>query len=134
LIFADKKKAHRLICVLVFVFVGVDPKSVVCVFFKQGLCQKGDKCKFSHDLSKERKAEKRSIYDDMRDEQASDTMDKWDEKKLEDVVNQKHGEDNKQKNTTQIVYDFLLVLARVWSQMARNNFTIIIIKGFDSIT
>ena len=30
---------------------GVDPKSVVCLFFKQGQCTKGDKCKFSHDLT-----------------------------------------------------------------------------------
>jgi hypothetical protein len=74
----------------------------VCVFYKQGLCQKGDKCKFSHDLAKERKSEKRNIYEDMRDEQG-DKMEDWDEKKLEDVVDQKHGEDNKKKNTTQIV-------------------------------
>lgn len=38
----------------------------------------------------------------MRDEQG-DKMEDWDEKKLEDVVDQKHGEDNKKKNTTQIV-------------------------------
>lgn len=74
----------------------------MCVFYKQGLCQKGDKCKFSHDLTKERKSEKRNIYEDMRDEQG-DKMEDWDEKKLEDVVDQKHGEDNKKKNTTQIV-------------------------------
>ncbi|RXM28426.1 Zinc finger CCCH domain-containing protein 15, partial [Acipenser ruthenus] len=47
---------------------GVDPKSVVCAFFKQGQCTKGDKCKFSHDLSLERKCEKRSVYFDGRDE------------------------------------------------------------------
>lgn len=34
---------------------GTDPKSVVCTFFKQGTCTKGDKCKFSHDLSVENK-------------------------------------------------------------------------------
>lgn len=34
---------------------GTDPKSVVCAFFKQGTCTKGDKCKFSHDLSVENK-------------------------------------------------------------------------------
>lgn len=34
---------------------GTDPKSVVCAFFKQGSCTKGDKCKFSHDLSIEQK-------------------------------------------------------------------------------
>ncbi|CAH2237549.1 jg9802 [Pararge aegeria aegeria] len=34
---------------------GIDPKSVVCAFFKQGQCTKGDKCKFSHDLTIERK-------------------------------------------------------------------------------
>lgn len=47
---------------------GVDPKSVLCAFFKQGQCTKGDKCKFSHDLSMERKCEKRSVYVDERDE------------------------------------------------------------------
>ena len=45
-------------------WTGVDPKSVLCAFFKQGACTKGDKCKFSHDLAIERKAEKRSLYDD----------------------------------------------------------------------
>ena len=56
----------------VFLFVlGVDPKSVLCSFYKQGQCQKGNKCKFSHDLSIERKAEKRSIYDDARDNKGS---------------------------------------------------------------
>lgn len=48
-------------------FVGADPRSVVCAFFKQGQCSKGDKCKFSHDLSLDRKGEKRSLYVDQRD-------------------------------------------------------------------
>lgn len=47
---------------------GVDPKSVLCAFYKQGQCTKGDKCKFSHDLSMERKCEKRNVYVDARDE------------------------------------------------------------------
>jgi hypothetical protein len=41
---------------------GADPKSVVCEYFKRGLCTKGDKCKFSHDLSLGRKAAKKSVY------------------------------------------------------------------------
>lgn len=86
---------------------GVDPKSVLCAFFKQGLCQKGDKCKFSHDLSQERKAEKRSIYEDTRDKE-NDSMANWDDAKLEDVVNSKHGEDNNLKNTTQIVCKYFI--------------------------
>ena len=48
---------------------GADPKSVVCAFYKQGSCSKGDKCKFSHDISLERKGEKRSMYVDTRDEE-----------------------------------------------------------------
>ncbi|XP_068597249.1 zinc finger CCCH domain-containing protein 15 isoform X2 [Brachionichthys hirsutus] len=83
---------------------GVDPKSVLCAFFKQGQCTKGDKCKFSHDLSMERKCEKRSLYVDERDEELEkDTMENWDEKKLEEVVNMKHGEAEKKKAKTQIV-------------------------------
>lgn len=80
---------------------GADPKSIVCAFFKQGQCSKGDRCKFSHDLSIERKAEKRSLYVDMRDDE--DTMDNWDEGKLQEVIEKKHGESNKKMPTTDIV-------------------------------
>ena len=51
------------------VSTGVDPKSVLCAFFKQGACTKGDKCKFSHDLNIQRKAEKRSMYSDAREDE-----------------------------------------------------------------
>uniref|UniRef100_A0A3Q3VZ92 Zinc finger CCCH domain-containing protein 15 n=1 Tax=Mola mola TaxID=94237 RepID=A0A3Q3VZ92_MOLML len=88
---------------------GVDPKSVLCAFFKQGQCTKGDKCKFSHDLSMERKCEKKSVYVDERDEDLEkDTMENWDEKKLEEVVNKKHGEAEKKKAKTQIVCKYFL--------------------------
>ena len=47
---------------------------------------------------------KRNIYEDTRD---TDTMADWDEQKLKDVVEDKHGEDNrKKKNTTTIVNNF----------------------------
>ncbi|XP_034537180.1 zinc finger CCCH domain-containing protein 15 [Notolabrus celidotus] len=88
---------------------GVDPKSVLCAFFKQGQCTKGDRCKFSHDLSMERKCEKRSLYVDERDEELEkDTMENWDEKKLEEVINKKHGESEKIKAKTHIVCRYFL--------------------------
>ncbi|MEE6489856.1 hypothetical protein FKM82_015702 [Ascaphus truei] len=88
---------------------GADPKSVVCAFYKQGQCSKGDKCKFSHDLTLERKCEKRSVYVDGRDDELEkDTMENWDEKKLQEVVNQKHGEAEKKKPKTQIVCRYFL--------------------------
>jgi len=80
----------------------VDPKSVLCAFFKQGMCSKGAKCKFSHDLEIERKAEKRNVYFDTRDNE-TDNMDDWDEAKLKEVVDQKHGESEKLKPKTAIV-------------------------------
>lgn len=79
---------------------GADPKSVLCAFFKQGTCGKGDKCKFSHDLTIERKAEKRDIYTDVRDQ---DTMDNWDEAKLAEVVEKKHGEAERRMPKTDII-------------------------------
>jgi len=66
---------------------GVDPKTVFCAFFKQNLCKKGDKCKFSHDPACERKAAKRNIYE----EENKDDMDEWDDDKLAEVVKKKHG-------------------------------------------
>ncbi|KAB8234447.1 hypothetical protein ETB97_003817 [Aspergillus alliaceus] len=77
---------------------GVDPKTVLCIFFKQGSCDKGKKCKFSHDPNVERKAAKKDLYTDSRDLKAEeeekkkkDTMDNWDEEMLRKVVMSKHG-------------------------------------------
>ncbi len=47
----------------------MDPKTVLCQFFKSGQCQKGDKCKFSHDLNIERKSAKIDLYTDSRSEE-----------------------------------------------------------------
>jgi len=48
---------------------GVNPKTILCAFHKAGTCTKGDKCKFSHDLNVERKATKRDLYTDNRDDE-----------------------------------------------------------------
>ncbi|XP_011499076.1 PREDICTED: zinc finger CCCH domain-containing protein 15 homolog [Ceratosolen solmsi marchali] len=88
---------------------GIDPKSVVCTFFKQGQCTKGDKCKFSHDLSIERKAEKRSLYCDVDKDadKETDTMDDWDEDKLKQVVEKKHATGGNRPTTDIICKHFL---------------------------
>jgi len=83
---------------------GVDPKSVLCQYFKQGTCQKGFKCKFSHDLSIERKSEKRNIYEDAREKEEG--MNDWDQETLEDVVKKKHGSTN--TNKTDIICKYFL--------------------------
>lgn len=106
---------------------GVDPKTVLCQFFKKGACDKGNslpqllnsiigladdlllrrfivgrKCKFSHDMTIERKTVKRSLYTDTRDgdeeeeegdedPKPKDDMADWDEEKLRSVVLSKHG-------------------------------------------
>ncbi|KAJ1543644.1 hypothetical protein HK096_008307 [Nowakowskiella sp. JEL0078] len=83
---------------------GVDPKTLLCAFFKAGQCQKGVKCKFSHDLNVERKVEKIDIYTDTRDnEKENDTIDKWDTEKLEEVVLKKHSDANNPNKPTDIV-------------------------------
>lgn len=108
----EKKLAEQREMALIFkpvqtqkVEKGTDPKSVVCAFFKQGTCTKGDKCKFSHDLSQENKVEKRSIYVDMRDE--DDPMTNWDDAKLKEVV-EKKSSGEKQRPTTDIICKFFL--------------------------
>merc|ERR1711973_145044 len=83
---------------------GVDPKSVFCAFFKQGLCKKGDKCKFSHDPDVERKAAKRNIYEEVKDDE--ENMDEWDDDKLAEVVQKKHGAEK--SNTTDIICKYFL--------------------------
>eukprot|EP01114_Cavostelium_apophysatum_P003681 TRINITY_DN1377_c1_g1_i2.p1 TRINITY_DN1377_c1_g1~~TRINITY_DN1377_c1_g1_i2.p1 ORF type:complete len:368 (+),score=152.10 TRINITY_DN1377_c1_g1_i2:166-1269(+) len=85
--------------------VGVNPKSVVCEFFKVGMCTKGDKCKFSHDLAVARKAEKIDIYTDRRED---DKMDDWDQDKLAQVVESKEGGSAKQQHRTDIVCKYFI--------------------------
>lgn len=53
-------------------------------------------------------AEKRSLYVDMRDD--DDNMDNWDEDKLKEVVEKKHGEGDKQRPTTDIVSKYISLL------------------------
>ncbi len=121
-------------CGLWYPVTGVDPKSIVCEFFRHGQCAKGFKCKFSHDLSVERKGEKIDIYSDQRDGDAgvfhqpmyinpyskgnlsfrganvhmhiphflvnlAETMDDWDQEKLEKVVESKGMEYSNNKPT-----------------------------------
>jgi zinc finger (C-x8-C-x5-C-x3-H type) protein len=47
---------------------GVDPKMVLCEFFKAGRCEKGSKCKFSHDRDVGRRVEKKNLYEDNRED------------------------------------------------------------------
>jgi hypothetical protein len=49
--------------------LGVDPKTIVCEFFKQATCAKGNRCKFSHDLMVGKKAAKINLYEDDREEE-----------------------------------------------------------------
>ena len=75
---------------------GVDPKSVVCEYFRAGVCTKGFKCKYAHDLAVERKTQKIDLFSDRRDEGDEDgeggaTMADWDQATLEAAIAQKHG-------------------------------------------
>ncbi|KAL5711179.1 hypothetical protein ACHQM5_021668 [Ranunculus cassubicifolius] len=88
---------------------GVDPKSILCEFFKAGQCTKGFKCKFSHDLNVHRKGEKIDIYSDKRDDE--DTMEEWDQEMLEKVVESKKNDYNPNKATeiqkdSRMVWDY----------------------------
>ncbi|KFH43426.1 Translation machinery-associated protein-like protein [Hapsidospora chrysogenum ATCC 11550] len=88
---------------------GVDPKTVVCIFYKKGNCEKGKKCKFAHDLSLERKTEKKSLYTDARGEEEEkkkqETSADWDEEQLRKVVLSKKGN---QRTTTEKVCKYFI--------------------------
>ena len=64
---------------------------LLCALFKIGNCNKGARCKFSHDMNVGRRVEKRDLYQDTRSEKEEDTMDNWDEAKLRSVILSKHG-------------------------------------------
>jgi hypothetical protein len=90
---------------------GVDPKSIVCEFFRAGACTKGFKCKFSHDLAVERKSAKIDLFTDRRGgpsgEEGNETMEDWDQDKLEAAIEQKMGSHNRNRPTDIICKYFL---------------------------
>ncbi|UZJ53787.1 hypothetical protein CBS101457_003107 [Exobasidium rhododendri] len=101
---------------------GVDPKTITCAYWKAGVCEKGAKCKYAHTNEANRKTEKKDLYVDMRledgeggsgsgegngslEDKKNDTIDKWDQAKLDSVIQSKHGNP---KSTTDKVCKFFL--------------------------
>lgn len=92
---------------------GVDPKTVLCIFYKKGDCEKGRRCKFSHDLTIDRKTEKKNLYSDTRKEEEEEeekkkkqeTSAEWDEEQLRKVVLSKKGN---QKTSTDKVCKYFI--------------------------
>lgn len=66
-----------------------DPKMKLCPFFKAGVCDKGRKCKYSHDVNIEAATGSANLYIDHRESDGKDanSMANWDQNKLEEVVN-----------------------------------------------
>ena len=52
-----------------------DPKTVLCAYYKVGTCEKGNKCKFSHDMNVTRKVEKKNLYEDSREDKLKGALD-----------------------------------------------------------
>ena len=73
---------------------------MLCEFFKHGCCSKtADKCKYSHQLDIAQRQQKRSVFE-VPDE---DSIEMWDQKKLEAVIARKHGQEVNSNNETTIV-------------------------------
>lgn len=85
---------------------GTDPKSVLCEFFKAGKCNKGAKCRYSHDLNVGRKVVKAALYEE---DEKDEGMDDWDQETLEAAVKKKHGaEATSASNATKIICKYFL--------------------------
>jgi hypothetical protein len=72
--------------------VGVNPKTILCIYFKKGHCQAGDACKFAHDFEVEHKAQTKDMYTDTRDGANIDIngdMKDWDENTLRTMLKRK---------------------------------------------
>ena len=77
---------------------GTDKKTILCEFFKHGCCAKSaEKCAFSHDLAINEKLAKRSLFENV------DSIDEWDQRKLEAVIKKKHGMEENTNNETNII-------------------------------
>jgi len=80
-------------------------KVKVCQFFAKGLCRRGNKCKYSHDLALLQKATKEdnliNVYEDKREKSMEDMT----QEELEKLVESK---DTKRPNQTDIICKYFL--------------------------
>ena len=88
-----------------------DPANTVCPYFKQGLCQRGKKCIYSHDLTLDR-TEEIDLYVDQRTQLimnkiGDNDLNDMSEVELNKIINQKEKNFNT-NNKTDIVCRFFL--------------------------
>jgi len=80
-----------------------NPKEILCEFFKAGKCERGFRCKFSHDPLIERKVQKKKAA--AREAAAKKTMDDMTQMELEDLIRRRM---RAQDNQTDIVCNYFL--------------------------
>jgi hypothetical protein len=104
-----KEEVTKLFKIVQNVPKGVDPKSILCEYFKQGLCSKGDKCKYSHDLNIARKNERPDLYTDRRVEggPTEEDMATWTQEELEKVVTEREAKTGKKIHSDIVCKYFL---------------------------
>ena len=86
---------------------GEDPKSILCAYFKAGVCKNGKKCKYSHDLDVENKTAKIDLYTDQREGKVENDMNSWDNATLQKAVEENQRKYKNQKPTEIICKYFL---------------------------
>jgi hypothetical protein len=142
-IYKEKKMKEKLEeenKLMVDVFAKVVPKPVVisggeevqiCQFFKAGLCQKGKKCKFSHNVAQDpMKVEKLDLYTDQRDQMFNkkDTIENWDKEKLAEVVDFNSNKYSAPNRTDKVCKAFLEAVEKKtygWMWVCPNGFNCI---------
>lgn len=102
----EESKLFKPVAAVQKVEPGADPKSIFCAFYKQGLCKKGNKCKFSHDPAVEGKVAKRNFYEKTEENEGDEGMEGWDQTTLNEVINKKHGAEK--SNTTTIICKYFI--------------------------
>ena len=122
------------------VFANAAPKTIqsstgkeviICKLFEAGLCTKGKKCKFSHDIKRNHmKTEKIDIYTDQRDLLFGnkDTIEHWDQEKLNEVVGFNETKYNNVNRIDKICKHFLDAVERQiygWNWVCPNGYNCI---------